>query len=117
MSRQASGLMAWLIQRATAVYLALFLGYLLVFFTLSPPADHIALREWVTTPWVAIGLLLGVVVLLAHAWVGVRDVLIDYVHALSVRLTLLSLVAFVFIASGLWFLKAILSAGFGESAS
>lgn len=115
MSRQASGLMAWLAQRATAVYLAFFLGYLLVYFTLTPPADHAALRDWVATPWVAVAFMLAVVLLLVHAWVGIRDVLIDYVHALSARLALLSLFAFVFIASGLWFLKAIFTAGLGAS--
>jgi succinate dehydrogenase / fumarate reductase membrane anchor subunit len=110
-SRQASGLIAWLIQRATAVYLALFLAYLLIHFTLEPPADHPALLAWVNQPVVSGALLLFVPVLLAHAWVGIRDVLIDYVHSLGLRLGLLSLVAFVLLASGLWALKAIISAG------
>jgi succinate dehydrogenase / fumarate reductase membrane anchor subunit len=103
--------MAWLIQRATAVYLALFLAYLLIHFTLEPPTDHAALRAWVIQPLANGGLLLFVPVLLAHAWVGVRDVLIDYVHSLGLRIGLLSLVAFVLLASGLWALKAIISAG------
>ncbi|MGE5155421.1 MAG: succinate dehydrogenase, hydrophobic membrane anchor protein [Bdellovibrio bacteriovorus] len=111
MSRQASGLMAWVIQRATAVYLGLFLGYLLIHFTFAPPADHAALKDWVTQPLVSAGLLLLIPVLLAHAWVGVRDVLIDYVHHLGARVTLLTLFAFVFLASGLWALKAIVAAG------
>ncbi|NKN33709.1 succinate dehydrogenase, hydrophobic membrane anchor protein [Marichromatium bheemlicum] len=114
MSRQASGLMAWLIQRATAVYLALFLGYVLVFFSFAAPTDHVALREWITNPWVALGWLLFLPLLLAHAWVGIRDVLIDYVHHLGTRITLLTLFAFVFVASGLWAFKAILTAGLGE---
>ncbi|MBK1716820.1 succinate dehydrogenase, hydrophobic membrane anchor protein [Thiocystis violacea] len=113
MSRQASGLMAWLIQRATAVYLAFFLVYVLIHFTLNAPADHAALSAWATRPWVALGLMLFVPVLLAHAWVGIRDVLIDYVHALGARIGLMLLFGFVFIASGLWALKAIITAGLG----
>ena len=113
MSRQASGLMAWLIQRASAFYLALFLAYLLLHFTLNAPADHAALVAWVARPWVALGLLLCVPILLAHAWVGIRDVLIDYVRVLRVRIALMLLFGFVFIASGLWTLKAIITAGLG----
>lgn len=111
MSRQASGLKAWVVQRVSAVYLGLFLAYLLGHFTLSPPVDHEALRAWVASPLVALGLLVFVPVLLAHSWIGIRDVLIDYVHPLGARVLLLSLFAFVFLASGLWALKAILGAG------
>jgi succinate dehydrogenase / fumarate reductase, membrane anchor subunit len=111
MSRQASGLMAWVIQRATSVYLAIFLTYVLIHFAFNAPADHAALVSWVTHPVVALGLVLLVPVLLAHAWVGIRDVLIDYVHVLGLRIGLLTLVAFVFIASGLWAYKAIITAG------
>lgn len=111
MSRRASGLMAWLIQRVSAAYLGLFLTYLLVHFVFSPPADHAALREWVAHPPVAIGLLLLIPTLLAHAWVGIRDLLMDYMHPLGTRLALMALFALCFIASGLWAFKAIISAG------
>lgn len=103
--------MAWVIQRATSVYLGLFLTYLLVHFVFNPPADHAGLVAWVASPVVALGLILLVPVLLAHAWVGIRDVLIDYVHLLGLRIGLLSLFAFVFVASGLWAFKAIITAG------
>jgi succinate dehydrogenase / fumarate reductase membrane anchor subunit len=103
--------MAWIIQRATAVYLGLFLGYLLIHFTVAPPADHAALKSWAAQPLVSAGLLLFTPVLIAHAWVGIRDVLIDYVHPLGARVSLLTLFAFVFLASGLWALKAIIAAG------
>lgn len=113
MSRQASGLMAWLIQRATAVYLSLLSVYLLFKWLLDAPADHAALVAWVTSPMVAMALILFVPVVLAHAWVGIRDVLIDYVHVLGLRVGLMLLFGFVFLASGLWALKAIITAGLG----
>jgi succinate dehydrogenase / fumarate reductase, membrane anchor subunit len=111
MSRHASGLMAWLIQRASAVYLALLLAYLLIHFTFYAPADHAALVTWAQHPLVSGALLLGIPLLLAHAWIGIRDVLIDYVHQLALRLSLLMLFAFLLIAAGLWLFKAILTAG------
>ena len=110
MSRQASGLKAWLVQRLSALYLAGFLSYLLVHFTLSPPRDHGALSAWVSSPAVTLALLLLIPALLAHAWVGIRDVLIDYVHPLGARLALLSLCALLLLASALWALTAILNA-------
>jgi len=111
MSRHASGLMAWLIQRASAIYLALLMTYLLIHFTFYAPADHAALVTWITQPLVNGGLLLGIPLLLIHAWVGIRDVLIDYVHQLALRLSVLMLFAFLFIATGLWLFKAIITAG------
>lgn len=110
MSRQASGLNAWVIQRVTAVYLGLFCAYLLIHFVFNAPADYEALRDWVARPLVSGGLLLFIPLLLAHAWVGTRDVLMDYVHPLGIRVVLLSLFALLFIASGLWMFKAIVTA-------
>lgn len=105
--------MAWLMQRATAVYLAFATSYLVVHFFFNAPASHADLVAWVTRPAVAVGLILCVPVLLAHAWVGVRDVLIDYVHVLGLRVGLMLVFGFVFLASGLWSLKAIITAGLG----
>lgn len=108
MSRRASGLKAWLIQRLSAIYLALFGLYLLLRFVLAPPADHAALAAWVASPWVALGLLVFVPALLAHAWVGIRDVLIDYVKPTGLRVAALSLFGLLFLASGLWALQALI---------
>lgn len=110
MSRRAEGLRAWVIQRITAVYLALFGTYVVVRFIVAPPADHAALQAWVVTPWVSIGLLILIGVLLSHAWVGVRDVFMDYIHNIWVRVVALVLTAFVFVASGIWSVQAIIIA-------
>jgi succinate dehydrogenase / fumarate reductase membrane anchor subunit len=109
-SRRASGLKAWFLQRATAVYLALFGVYLALVFMLSPPADHAALVAWVASPWVALGLLLFIPILLAHAWVGIRDVFMDYMKPIALRATAMTLVGFVFLASGLWAAQAVIAA-------
>jgi succinate dehydrogenase / fumarate reductase, membrane anchor subunit len=110
MSRQASGVMAWVTQRVTAVYLALFLSYLLFHFLLDPPANHLELRAWIAQPLVSAGLVLLVPLILAHAWVGIRDVFLDYVKIVGLRVILLALVAFLFVGSGLWAFKAIVVA-------
>jgi succinate dehydrogenase / fumarate reductase membrane anchor subunit len=107
MSRRASGLRAWALQRITAIYLALFSLVLLWHFALNPPADFLQWRDWVAQPWVSIGLLLYIVALLLHAWVGIRDVLIDYVHPLGLRLLLLTLFGLLLLGSGMWALQAV----------
>jgi succinate dehydrogenase / fumarate reductase membrane anchor subunit len=106
-SRVASGLKAWVVQRTTAVYLAVFATYLVLHFLVAPPSDYDAWRQWVARPLVSVGFLLFLPALLAHAWVGIRDVLIDYVKPIGLRVLLLSLFAFVFLACGLWALQAL----------
>jgi succinate dehydrogenase / fumarate reductase membrane anchor subunit len=101
-SRRASGLKAWAIQRVTAIYLAVFLVLLLGKFSLSAPTSHLEWRLWVADPVIGIAFLVFIVALLLHAWVGVRDVLMDYVKPITLRATLLSLVALTLLASGLW---------------
>jgi len=111
MSRKASGLKTWLIQRITAIYLALFTIYLLAYFIVTPPADFAAWRAWVAQPLVSLGLLVLIPVVLGHAWVGLRDILMDYVRPFSLRIALLAMVTLVYLASGLWALRAIVLVG------
>lgn len=110
MSRQASGLKAWLLQRLSAVYIALFGGYLIIRIVLAPPPAYDAFIAWLAAPPVALGVLLYIPLLLGHAWVGLRDVLIDYIKPSPLRLGLLSLFAFLLLGSGLWAAQAVLLA-------
>ena len=110
MSWRASGLRAWALHRISAVYLALFTVVLLWHLLLQPPADFAAWRAWVATPWVSIGFCIYIAALLLHAWVGIRDVLIDYVRPLGIRVTLLTLFGLLFIGSGFWALQAVILA-------
>jgi succinate dehydrogenase / fumarate reductase membrane anchor subunit len=108
MSRKASGLKAWAIQRVTAIYVALFSIYLLAVLLFAPPADYLAWKAWIGGPVVSVALLLFVLSVLMHAWIGVRDVLIDYVHPIAVRATLLGLIALALAAMGLWAAQALI---------
>ena len=107
MSRQASGFKAWVIQRVTAVYIALFVLYAVVHFAVDAPADVTAWRAWMASPVVSMALLLFFAALLMHAWIGIRDVLIDYVQPLSIRVVVLSAFATALIGTGLWVAQVI----------
>jgi succinate dehydrogenase / fumarate reductase membrane anchor subunit len=59
-------------------------------------------RAWAATPAGAALLALLAAAILLHAWVGVRDVVLDYVHPLGLRLALLGAVAAGLAFLGLW---------------
>ncbi|WP_078119888.1 succinate dehydrogenase, hydrophobic membrane anchor protein [Thiosocius teredinicola] len=108
MSRKASGLKAWAIQRLTAIYIGLFALYLLLMFLFSAPASYFEWKAWMGGPFVSIATLLFVVSVLMHAWIGIRDVLIDYVHPIAIRAGLLGAVALFLVAMGLWAAQALI---------
>lgn len=88
-----TGLPAWLVQRASALYMLLFLLALLAFFGLHPLHSYAQWRHWVAHPASTLALGLFFAALLAHMWVGLRDVLLDYARPAGVRRALLVLVA------------------------
>ena len=102
MSRKASGLKAWVLQRATAIYIGLFALYFMLVMLISPPNDYGAWRDWFASPMMGIAALVFVVSVLLHAWVGIRDVVIDYIWNTPARVTVLAVVALGLVACGLW---------------
>lgn len=110
MSRPTHGLRDWLLQRLTAIYLGGFLVYLLVHFLLQPQHSFQQWHDWVTHPVMVIAIALFILAVLIHGWVGMRDVVLDYVHAISLRLTILSLIGLTLISCGLWALRVLIQA-------
>lgn len=109
MNRRASGLRAWLWQRLSAIYMALYLVVGGVWLLLWRPVSFEGWRAGFSTPLVGMATALFFAALLIHAWVGARDVLIDYVHPLALRLTLLILIGLMLAGSSLWLLKILYS--------
>ena len=102
MSRKASGLKAWVLQRASAIYIGLFTLFFLLVMLFAPPRDYAQWRDWFADPLIGIATLVYIIAILLHAWVGIRDVLIDYIKPLGLRVTLLALVALGLLGCGLW---------------
>ena len=103
-----TGLRAWLVQRASALYLLFFVLFLAAHFVLDRPRDFEAWHDWLARPAITTVFLAGTLALLFHAWVGVRDVLLDYVHPLGIRVAALFLLAGALIAVGLSVLVTLL---------
>ena len=108
MSRQTHALRAWLIQRFSAVYLAGFLVYLAIHFLTQASHGYNEWRAWLAQPGVVLAGAGFLVALVLHGWVGVRDIILDYVPALGLRLLLLGLSGALLAASGLWAVRLLL---------
>jgi succinate dehydrogenase / fumarate reductase membrane anchor subunit len=102
------GLRPWVIQRVSAVYLALFSIYLLYAITMSENISYDAWRGWLFQPLNSVSMALFVLATLFHAWIGMRDVVLDYVHHIMLRILLLALIMATLLGSGLWALRALL---------
>ncbi len=98
-----AGFSAWLLQRLSAVYMAVFIVIAIIWAT-TTDINFSVWRAGLQSTWVQLGVLLFGLSLLLHAWIGLRDVIIDYIHPLWMRLLALSLVALFLLANGFWLL-------------
>lgn len=96
------GLRAWILQRVSALYLGAFVLYLLIRFAFGGPGDYQAWREWVGAPHVTALGAVFFVLLFAHAWVGARDVILDYARNLVLRAALLIALALALLLCAVW---------------
>ena len=108
MNCQIHALGAWLIQRVSAVYLAGFLIYLIVHFLGPASSGFVEWRMWLARPGVTLSGAGFFVALALHGWVGVRDIILDYVPVLGLRLLLLALSGVLLAASGFWAVRLLL---------
>ncbi len=83
------GLRDWLAQRVTAVLMALFT--LLVLAQVILTKGPIGYEQWAgifAAQWMKALTFAVIVAMLYHVWVGVRDIFMDYIKPLAVRLSL-----------------------------
>lgn len=111
MSWRAGGIRPWIVQRLSAVFMVL--GVLL--FTLKILAgntdEYSAWYNWMTDPVWVVFVIVFWLSLFAHAWIGIRDVIMDYIHPDGLRFAVLSLFGFYLIAMTVWMLKIFFTAG------
>ena len=109
MTRPTHGLRDWLLQRITAVYLGCYFSYLLVHFIQQPQHTFQQWHDFITHPLMSIASAIFILAVLVHGWVGMRDVILDYVHSLRLRLSILTMIALILIATGLRALQILLT--------
>lgn len=82
------GLKDWIAQRATAVIMAVYAVLMTLVLVVVQPTTYTAWRELFSCGLVKFGTFLFFVSLFYHAWIGVRDIWMDYVKPVGLRLTL-----------------------------
>jgi len=82
------GLRDWLGQRITAIALVLYTVYLLLAMLTGPALTYSTWYRLFLSPFMKVATLLAMLALIYHAWVGIRDVLMDYIQMTWMRLSL-----------------------------
>ena len=82
------GLRDWLSQRVTAVLMALFTLAVLVQVLLPGELDYDRWAGIYSRQWMKVLTFAVVVALAWHAWVGMRDVFMDYIKPVALRIAL-----------------------------
>ena len=102
MSPRAQGLRAWLLQRLSAVYMAIYTLIAIVWLFQNAPLDFPMWQAVFAQPLINIFTQLFIFLLLAHAWVGVRDIFVDYIHHMASRFVLLILISLLQVMLAIW---------------
>ncbi len=108
-----AGLVQWLLQRATAIYLAGFVVYVVVRLLAAPLREHAAWQAWFASGTVRLAWALAIGSLLVHAWIGMRSIYLDYLHPLWLRFAVSFVTALGLVAAALWAADILLRAGAG----
>jgi succinate dehydrogenase / fumarate reductase membrane anchor subunit len=82
------GLRDWLSQRVTAALMALFTLALIVQVLLPGEMGYDKWASIFAHQWMKLLTFVVIVALLVHVWVGMRDILMDYVKGVGARLAL-----------------------------
>ena len=98
---------SWLIQRVSAIFIAFFVIYFGVFLASNLPLDFTTWHAWVEITANKVIIILFFIAVFFHAWVGIRDVVIDYVHPVAVRFTLLTAILGALVSLSVWLLLII----------
>ena len=103
------GLRDWLLQRITAIVMVLYTVVFVVVVLVRMPLSY---EDWYAGfdhPTVKISTFLFLMSVILHAWVGVRDIFMDYVKPFALRLFLQVAVILTLIVYALWAIQLLWS--------
>ncbi|MCD6672808.1 MAG: succinate dehydrogenase, hydrophobic membrane anchor protein [Burkholderiaceae bacterium] len=96
--RVFSGQRAWLLQRFSAIAILVLLVLGIVRMAVMDGSAYDRWHAIATSTHGAVLILAFFMSMALHGWIGVRDVVLDYVHAPALRLPLLAVIAFILVA-------------------
>ncbi|CFR13330.1 succinate dehydrogenase cytochrome b556 small membrane subunit [Yersinia frederiksenii] len=83
-----NGVHDWLLLRASAIVITLYVLYILGFVVIVPDITYEIWRGFFASHITKVFTLLTLLSILAHAWIGLWQVLTDYIKPLALRLVL-----------------------------
>lgn len=99
------GLRDWLVQRVTAVLLAIYTVVFVGILLICPPQNYGEWRALFENQPMRVATLVFFVNVFWHAWIGVRDILMDYVKPTSARFGLEIVVAVLLVGYTGWAIR------------
>jgi len=96
------GLRDWLMQRITAVVMVVYILFMAGWLLLQPNVDYDAWTGLFANNVVRSFSLLFLFAVFCHAWVGVRDIVMDYIKLAILRLIIHVTVILVLIMYSIW---------------
>ena len=96
------GLRDWLLQRLTAVVMAGYTLWLFAYLLMRTPRGYTAWSTLFSQTWFQVGTMLFIAALLYHAWIGMRDILMDYMQPTGIRLLSQFVVGIVLVFYLIW---------------
>ena len=96
------GMRDWLAQRVTAIVMAVYTVILLALFLTAHDFSREAWAGIFNMQWFKAATFVTFVCLFYHVWVGVRDIWMDYVKSVGLRLTLQIATILWLIACAVW---------------
>ncbi len=82
------GVASWLVQRISALVLVAYSVFMTGFLLSHRLLGFSEWKALFSPLWMRLFSFLGLLSLFLHAWVGVRNILMDYIHPTGLRLTL-----------------------------
>ncbi|OGA38626.1 MAG: succinate dehydrogenase, hydrophobic membrane anchor protein [Betaproteobacteria bacterium RIFCSPLOWO2_12_FULL_62_13] len=96
------GLRDWLAQRVTAVVMTVYTLLFLVALASLPQLDYAHWKALWALPVMRYATVLFALSLLLHAWIGVRNIFMDYIKPTGLRLTLHAVVILTLVWYAAW---------------
>mgnify|MGYP003333018069 CR=1 FL=1 len=96
------GLRDWMLQRITAVLMIIYVAVFFVQVLGSPTLDYATWRAIFAPQWMKFATLLFLFGVFLHAWIGVRDIVMDYIKHAGLRLALYSLFVSALLVYAAW---------------
>lgn len=112
MTYQAKGMQAWLFQRISGAFMALYILYVLGVMLSTEQMTYQLWQAWFSHPLMNTATALFFVQLAVHAWVGMRDIVVDYMPNDSLRFFTLTGISLFLIASSLAMFRILFSLSF-----